>query len=203
MKTRSKSLPLALLVATLTATMAVDALAAGADNRPRRTAGAPAPGPVTASAPTIGTAPPPPRICYVTEVLPAPTQAPVVVEPASSGERLVAANGRPRRGPGGAAAVTAPPQPQVITRAVACPEEVGSTLDGGGNAPVLAGGGDTPPATVPSEPPRPGLLPETPPPPSFDDPGPLAVAQVPEPSMLALFGLGAVGLAIARRRRSR
>lgn len=203
MKTRSKSLPLALLVAALTATMAVDAAAAGADNRPRRTAGAPAPAPVTTPAPTVGAMPTPPRICYVTEELPAPAQAPVVVEPASSGDRMVAANGRPRRGSGGSVAVTAPAQPQVITRAVACPEEVGSSTDGDGSAPILTGGGDTPSAGAPSELPRPGLLSETPPAVSFDDPGPLAAAQVPEPSMLALFGLGAVGLAVARRRRSR
>lgn len=198
MKTRSKSLPLALLVAALTATMAVDA-AANTDARSRRSPGAAAPAPVTA--PAIGpaaTAPttPAPQICYVTEVLPAP----VAVAPAQPDDHLAATDGRSRRSKAGSAAVvTAPAQPQVITRAVACPEELGS----GGGVPPLASGGETPSAGAPSELPRPGLLSETPPAVSFDDPGPLAAAQVPEPSMLALFGLGAVGLAVARRRRSR
>lgn len=202
-RTNMKAMPLGMVAAVVAVAgfMLVDA--SHADVRERRTrttaptqelapaASAPAPAPAPSAAPSDS-------ICYVTEVLPAaPVSVPVVSEPPPPETTLT--DGRQRRSRT-VQAVTevapAPaPQPIVITRAVPCPEAPSA------EASASSGGSYTPgllsPALIAASP-TPGidsLIPDDPTIPT------IGVQQVPEPSVLALFGVGALGIAIARRRR--
>ncbi|MBB5271652.1 PEP-CTERM sorting domain-containing protein [Quisquiliibacterium transsilvanicum] len=192
-----KTMPFAMVAAAAAVAgfMLVDA--SHADVRERRTrttapaqqvapaAPAPAPAPTPAAGPAGS-------ICYVTEVLPAaPVSVPVISAPPPPVP--AGTDGRQRRSRTvQAVAEVAPapaPQPIVITRAVPCPEAPSAEAPGSGSytpgllsPPLLAGE------------PTPGIDPLLP----GESTG---ITQVPEPSVLALFGVGALGLAIARRRR--
>jgi len=202
-RTKMKTMPFGMVAAAAAVAgfMLVDASHADTRERRSRTTAstqelapaqtAPAPAPAPAAAPSGS-------ICYVTEVLPSePVSVPVVSEPPPPETTLT--DGRQRRGRT-VQAVTelapAPaPQPIVITRAVPCPEAPTA------EAPASSGGSYTPGLLSPTliaASPTPGidsLIPEDPTIPT------IGVQQVPEPSILALFGAGALGIAIARRRR--
>ena len=199
-RTNMKTMPFGMVAAAAAVAgfMLVDA--SHADVRERRTrttaptqelapaASVPAPAPAPSAAPSGS-------ICYVTEVLPAaPVSVPVVSEPPPP--EPIVTDGRQRRSRTvqtvTEVAPAPAPQPIVITRAVPCPEAPSAEAPAGGSytpgllsPPLLAGA------------PMPGIDPLLP-----DDPPMLAdITQVPEPSILALFGAGALGIAIARRRR--
>lgn len=185
---KTRSLPLGLVAAAVVVAVLFDSAAMAAESgRERRTRGATAPAPAaTAPAPAPGATGPSPTICYSTVTLP---PAPALVEtPPSSSQ--ASSDGRVRRSRDRGASAPAPaPEPVVIQTIVPCetaqpgpqipPAPVGSQTPG-----LLEGGGNTPSDLLP---------PEVSP--------PVGIAQVPEPSILALFGIGAAGIAVARRRR--
>lgn len=191
--TRTKSLPIGLAVAAVVAVVLFDSAAMAAESgRERRTRGASAPAPAaTAPAPAPAAGTPGETICYSTVTLP-PAPAYVESPPPSSGGQT-SSDGRVRRtrDRSAPAPVAAAPEPIVVKTIVPC-ETAGT-------------GPQTPPAPVGSQ--TPGLLEDvntTPgnaghlvPPPEL----PISIAQVPEPSVLALLGVGAAGFAAVRLRR--
>lgn len=199
-KMRTMPIGMAAAVAAVAGFMLVDA--SHADIRERRTRTtvptqelAPAPAPRAAPAPAAAPASP---VCTVTEVLPAPeVSMPVVSAPPPERAYTDGRQRRTRTTQTVTEVAPAPaPQPIVITRIVPCPTEQSA------EAPQESGGASYTPGllspTLIAASPTPGidsLIPEDPTIPT------IGVQQVPEPSVLALFGVGALGIAIARRRR--
>ena len=198
---KRSSLPLSLVAVAVASVLLIDSTAHAnegvRERRGSRAATQPQAAPQTPqqAAPAAASAP---SVCYVTEVIEA--QAPVMSAPVS--EPSASSDGRQRRN-SNRQAQPAPVQaaPQVITRAVPC--EPGPQAS---NTPVSD---PTPPA--PSYTPPPGLLSEANTPSFRPSEGLVPVGggslaqssfvAIPEPSMLALLGVGAVGALVVRRRR--
>lgn len=199
MKRSSLSLSLSLVAMAVASVLLIDSTAhaneGGRERRGSRAVTQPQAAPPQQAAPVAASAP---SVCYVTEVIEAP--APVISTPGS--EPSASSDGRQRRS-SNRQAQPAPAQaaPQVITRAVPCEPAPQAS-----NTPV-----SDPAPPGPSYTPPPGLLSEVNTPSFRPSDGLVPVGggslaqsnfvAIPEPSILALLGVGVVGALVVRRRR--